>query len=260
MTERLRSIGDEELGEALSSLDIAWPQTPDLARSVMSTTRAARSPRVVRLPLSRSKRIMLIAAATVLLLAGAAVAAKIAIDLGAVVVEVTPSVPGPNPTTSIAPAGEPVTLEEAGALLGRPVAVPGRLGRPDRIWADEVFTDVGEVGRVTLAWRARPDLPEISGTRFGAVLMVFEGDADQASKTLHEDTGMLEVETVDGVDYYWTTGTHLLELLTGEGVVYVRVEGNVLLWRDGPHTMRLETALPKREAVRIAESLPTGTS
>jgi hypothetical protein len=254
MSERLRSMSDEQLGAALSTLDIVWPPTPELAPPVMALTTSASHPRVVRLPLSRSKRIMLIAAATVLLLAGAAVAAKIAIDLGAVVVEVTPSVPGGNPTPSVAPTGEPVTLEEAGGLLGREVAVPGRLGRPDRIWADEVLTDAGEVDRVTMAWRARPDLPEISGTRFGAVLMVFEGDADQASKTLHEDTGKLEVETVDGVDYYWTTGAHLLELLTGEGVVYVRVEGNVLLWRDGPHTMRLETSLPKADALRIASS------
>lgn len=257
MTERFASMSEEALGGALSTLDLAWPPTPDLARSVMASTRAARSPRLVRLPLSRSKRIMLIAAATVLLLAGAAVAAKIAIDLGAVVVEVTPSVPGPNPTRSIAPTGEPITLKEAAALLGRPVAVPERLGRPDRIWADEVFTEAGEVGRVTMAWRAGPNLPEISGTRFGSILMVFEGDANQASKTLYEDTGVLRFETVDGVEYYWTRGAHVLELLTGEGVVFVRVEGNVLLWRDGPFTLRLETSLPRADAIRIASS--TGT-
>ena len=85
------------------------------------------------------------------------------------------------------------------------------------MWADEVFTEIGKVPRVTLAWRARPDLPEISGTRYGAVLMVFEGDANMASKTLYEDTGVLQFENVDGVDYYWTRGRHLLELLTGEG-------------------------------------------
>jgi hypothetical protein len=87
--------------------------------------------------------------------------------------------------------------------------------------------------------------------------VVFEGDAKQASKEIYEDTGVLRFETIDGVDYYWTTGTHLLELLTGEGVVFVRVEGNVLLWRDGPHTMRLETVLPKAEALRIATSVGT---
>jgi hypothetical protein len=200
---------------------------------------------------------MLIAAATVLLLAGAAVAAKIVIDLGGVVVEVTPSRPGILPTPSIAPTGEPVSLEEAGVLLGREVPVPAGLGRPDRVWADEVFTEKGEVARVTLAWHARQGLPEISNTRFGAVLMVFEGDANLASKELYEDTGVLHFEGVDGVDYYWTTGTHLLELLTSEGVAYVRVEGNVLLWRDGPHTMRLETSLPMAEALRIAASAGT---
>jgi hypothetical protein len=256
MSERLRSMGDDDLGAALSSLDIEWPSAPALHATVMARATSERPP-LVRLPLSRPRRIMLIAAATVLLLAGAAVAAKIVIDLGAVVVEVTPSAPGSLPTPSIAPTGEPVTLEEAAVLLGREIALPADLGRPDRVWADQVFAEKGKVARVTLAWRARQSLPEISSTRYGAVLMVFEGDANLASKELYEDTGVLQFPSVDGVDYYWTTGTHLLELLTSEGVAYVRVEGNVLLWRDGPHTMRLETALPMNEALRIAASAGT---
>jgi hypothetical protein len=251
MSEWLRAMNEQELGATLSSLDLAWPPTPDLAPVVMASTRVASRPRVVRLPLARSKRILLIAAATVLLLAGVALAARFVIDLGAVIVEVTPSHPGSLPTPSIAPTGAPVTLEEAAVLLGGDITLPARLGRPDRVWADEVFSDAGEVARVTLAWRARHDLPEISYTRFGAVLMIFEGDANLASKDLYEDTGVLRFETVDGIDYYWTTGVHLLELLTGDGVAYVRVEGNVLLWRDGPHTMRLETSLPRAEVMRI---------
>jgi hypothetical protein len=257
MSERLRSMGDDDLGTALSTLDVEWPATPELAPAVMARVATQEHPGLVRLPLSRHKRIMLIAAAAVLLLAGAAVAAKIIIDLGAVVLDVTPNRPGLLPTPSIAPTGQPVTLEEAAALLGRDIPFLERLGRPDRVWADRVFTEVGRVARVTLAWRARPDLPEISDTRYGAVLMIFEGDANLASKSVYEDTGVLQFETVDGVDYYWTRGTHLLELLTSEGVVSVRVEGNVLLWRDGPFTMRLETALPRAEAIRIAGSAGT---
>jgi hypothetical protein len=257
LSERLRSMSDDDIAVALSSLDIDWPLTPALSASVMARASADRHPTLVRLPLSRPKRTILIAAATVLLLAGAAIAAKIVIDLGAVVVEITPSRPGILPTPSIVPTGEEVTLEEAAVLLGREVALPVGLGRPDRVWADEIFTDEREVARVTLAWRARSGLPEISDTPFGAVLMVFEGDANLASKDLYEETGVLQVEMVDGVEYYWTTGTHLLELLTSEGVVYVRVEGNVLLWRDGPHTMRLETSLPKAEVLRIAASAGT---
>src|ERR687897_911544 len=86
--ERWRAMSDEELGAALSTLELAWPATPDLAPTVMASTRATSRPRVVRLPLSRSKRIMLVAAATLLLLAGAALAARFVIDLGAVVLEV----------------------------------------------------------------------------------------------------------------------------------------------------------------------------
>lgn len=257
MSERISRMPDGQLGVALATLDVEWAAAPDLAPAVMARISSDRVPRVVRLPVSRSKRILLIAAATVLLLAGAAVAAKIIIDLGAVVVEVTPSRPGVLPTPSIAPTGEPITLREARTLLGEDVTVPSALGAPDRVWADRVFTDAGEVPRVTLAWRARPGLPRIDGARYGAVLQVFEGDANQASKELYEDTGVLRLETVDGVDYYWTRGTHLLQLLTGEGVAYVRVEGNVLLWREGSRTMRLETALPKADVLRIVTSSGT---
>jgi hypothetical protein len=258
MSERMRAMSDEELGAALSTLDLAWPPAPDLAPAVMASTRAASRPRVVRLPLSRSRRILLIAAASLLLLAGAALAARFVIDLGAVVLEVTPAPGTQPPTPPTAPFGEPITLEEARALLGDEFALPSRLGASDRIWADEVLTDAGDAVRITIAWRPGPELPAIPGSRFGAVLMRFEGDANQASKELHESTGVLQFETVGGIEYYWTKGTHLLELLTSDGVTYVRVDGNVLLWRDGPYTMRLETALPMSDVIRIAES--TGTS
>jgi hypothetical protein len=257
MSRRVHSMSDDELGGALTALDVDWAATPDLAPEVMGRVSSDRLPRVVRLPLSRPKRILLIAAAAVLLLAGAAVAAKIIIDLGAVVVEITPSRPGVLPTPSIVPTGEPITLREASTLLGTDVTLPAGLRRPDRVWADTVVTESGEVPRITLGWRARPGLPQIQGARYGAVLVVFEGDANQASKEIYEDTGVLRFETVDGVDYYWTRGTHLLQLLTGEGVVYVRVDGNVLLWRDGSHTMRLETALPKADVLKMVTSSGT---
>lgn len=258
MSERSRSMSDEELGAALSSLDIAWPPTPDLVPNVMASSRAAAPPRVVRLPLSGSRRILLLAAAAVLLLAGAAIAARIVIDLGALIVRVTPSPPGTLPTPSAAPTGEPITLREASVLLGHEASFPARLGRPDRVWADEVITDAGTVVRITMAWEPSRDLPEIADTRLGAVLIRFEGDANQASKELYEGTGVLEPVMVGGIEGFWTTGSHLLELLTSEGVVSVRVDGNVVLWNEGPDTMRLETVLPQAEAVRIAAS--TGTS
>jgi hypothetical protein len=207
----------------------------------------------------RSRRILLIAAAVVLLLAGAAVAAKIVIDLGAVVVKVGPR---PSVVPSAAPSpplGERITLREARILLDDDVPLPRKLGSPDGIWGDRVLTDAGEIVRISAAWRPRPGLPRIPGTRYGAVLMRFQGEVNTAFKTVYEDTGVFEPVTIDGAEGYWTTGRHLLQVLTREGVVHVRVEGNVLLWRDGIYTMRLETSLPKAEAVRIAASIPRAT-
>jgi hypothetical protein len=258
MTERLRAMTDDRLGAALSSLVLDWPAAPDLSRAVVGAVLTQRRPRVVGLPRSRRTRILLIAAATVLLLAGAAVAAKLVIDLGAVVVRV-PEDAGTLPTSSPAPFGAPIDLEQANDLLGAEVGVPTALGPPDRVWADEVITDAGTVVRITFAWRPSPDLPAIEGSGYGAVLMRFEGDTDQASKDVYADTGTVSPARVRGRDAVWTTGSHLLQLLTSDGVRYVTVEGNVLLWGDRPYTLRLETALPKAEAVRIAESIP-GTS
>jgi hypothetical protein len=257
MSERLRAMSDTDLADALAGLELDWPPAPDLAPVVMAATRAERRPRVVRLPLSRTKRIVLIAAATVLLVAGVALAAKIVIDLGAVVVEVTPT-PGTLPTSpSVDPYGRPLTIEEATAILGGDLRLPERLGPPDDLWADQLFTDVGEVVRITAAWDPVPGLPAIEGTTHGAVLMRFEGDLDQAWKEIYESTGSVEPARVEGAEAVWTTGRHTIRLLTSDGIVYAAVDGNVLLWRDGRYTMRLEVALPKAEAVRIAASVGT---
>jgi hypothetical protein len=255
MTDRLRAMDDAELGRALAGLELAWPETPDLAADVMARARV-QPPRVVRLPLSRTKRLLLIAAAIVLLLAGAAVAARFVIDLGAVVVEVNER-PTPLPSATVAPFGTPLSVAEAERLLGEELPFPARLGRPDRVWADEVVTDAGEVVRITMAWEPGPGLPAIEDSRFGAVLMRFEGETDQAFKDVYEDTGVVEPAFVDGREAVWTTGPHTLRLLTSDGVVDVGVDGNVLLWTDGPNTMRLEAAVSKPDMVRIANSVGT---
>lgn len=260
MSARLRSMSDDELGRAIEGLDVAWPPEPDLRFAVIGTVQRGDRGRVVRLPLSRPKRILLVAAATVIMLAGAAVAAKIVIDLGAVVVRVTPAPTGSPPTISDGAFGEPLSVAEAEALLGEDLRLPSALGPPDQLWADEVLTDQGEVVRITATWDPGLDLPAIEGTSQGAVLMRFEGNVDQAYKDVYEQTGgTIESARFDGTEATWVTGTHTLELLTSDGFRFVSVRGNVLLWRDGPFTMRLETNLPKVEAVRIAAS-SAGTS
>ncbi|HET9671826.1 MAG TPA: hypothetical protein VFQ40_03140, partial [Actinomycetota bacterium] len=101
MSDRLRQLSDDRLGAALASLDVGWPATPDLAPAVRARVTAAPA-EVVRLPRRRRTKVLLIAAAVTLLRAGAAVAAKLVIDLGAVVVRV-PEEGRPLPTTSPVP-------------------------------------------------------------------------------------------------------------------------------------------------------------
>lgn len=258
MSERLGRLTDDQLGTALGALDVEWPEPSELSGRVVSSIRSTGPGAVVRLPRRRRTKLVLIAAAALLLLAGAAVAAKLVIDLGAVVVRV-PEQPGTLPPDSRVPLGEPISLEEARDLIGADVPIPAALGEPDRVWADGVTTDAGDVVRLTLAWRSRPGLPAIAGTGFGAVLMRFEGDFDLASKEVYEDTGSVEGAWVGNTEALWTSGPHALDLLTADGPTSVRVQGNVLLWRDGDLTFRLETALPKHRAETIAESIPGTT-
>jgi hypothetical protein len=258
MTTRFASMTDDELGRAVELLEVDWPATPELTPGVMEAIRSTPA-RVVALPLRRSTRVLLIAAAVVLLLAGAAVAARLVFDLGGEVIDVRPGTPTALPSTSPPPLGQEVTLSEARRILGSDVPIPARLGRPDRVWADEVRTDEGLVARVTMAWRPRPNLPAIPGTRFGAVLMRFEDRAESAFKRVWEGTGRIRTMLIRESEAIWVTGTHQLDLLTSEGLVVLRVDGNVLVWDDAPYTMRLETVVPRDEAARIARSAPTGT-
>jgi hypothetical protein len=86
--------------------------------------------------------------------------------------------------------------------------------------------------------------------------MEFRGDAALATKILYGDArGSVEPVTVGGEDGYWLTGPHELDVVTGAGNRRFLVGGNVLLWRSGDLTLRLETALPKSDALRIADSI-----
>jgi hypothetical protein len=64
---------------------------------------------------------------------------------------------------------------------------------------------------------------------------------------------------VDGAPGYWISGRpHFVLVVDSQGNIVeddVRLAGNVLLWERGDVTLRLEAAVTKEEAVRIAESV-----
>ncbi|HET6313273.1 MAG TPA: DUF4367 domain-containing protein, partial [Chloroflexia bacterium] len=70
---------------------------------------------------------------------------------------------------------------------------------------------------------------------------------------------VIEETTVNGKKAAWVRGPHTLVFVVAnqrtEFQEHMLVEGNVLLWQDNIVTYRLETDLPKEEAIKIAESL-----
>lgn len=265
MNERLHTMDEEQLGAALAGIELAWPSTPDVATIVGATIREHRAaPSLVapRLTLRSRRRTALVIAAALLALAGAALAARLVIDLGAVAVEVLPGRPTALPTNiaTSSDLGREIPLAEAQRIAGFPAAVPAAFGPPDGAWLDEavVGPEPGDVAvRIVTHWfpSGHADLPIIGGTKSGAVLMQFEGEWEVASKQLYAETNRFGAAIVDGRQAFWTTGEHELLLVSGDETRRLLVTGNVLIWQDAGFTFRLETALSKGAAVAVAETM-----
>ncbi len=260
MTDRRRGLDDDALGRALTAAAraIEWPTEPDLAGRVSRQLGdLERQPSLARPRLSfpRRRRTLLLVVAGVLLLAAAAVAAKVVIDLGALTIDTAPGRPTalPSAVASGPTAGHPASLADAQAEAGFVAQVPEALGAPDAVWVDRT----ADGARIVLAWTPSESLPMIEDLPWGAVLYEFVGDAAQASKILFEEGDTLRNVEIDGHDAWWLTGEHELDLVTGDGsYARYRVTGNVLVWQAGGTVLRLETALDRTAAVRVAESVP----
>jgi hypothetical protein len=266
MTERFWDSTDDELVVALRGLSAAlrWPEEPDVAASVVASVHDPRGrprPFLPRLSMPSRRRTVMLIAAAVLVLGAAAFAAKFVIDLGALTITEIPGRPTaiPSATFGAGNLGTPVSLDGAASIAGFTPQLPTALGAPDGVWVDEarVGLDVPALSRrVVTAWRPRTGLPRIHGTPWGAVLMQFDGSVDVAFKTVYSETGRFGHALVDGANAYWTTGDHVLQLISGTEIRSYRVTSSVLMWAHGGFTYRLETTLPRVGATPIAESLP----
>lgn len=263
---RWATMSDEQLGRAITRLggQLAWPATPPVSSGTVEAIRriesAPRSLTTPRLSLPSRRRTILLIAAALLVIAGAAVAARLVIELGAIAVEVVPGRPTALPTevATGSDLGREVSPEEARRIAGFELAVPTALGPPDRVWVDETevaFEPTLTAVRVVSAWPAGAGLPEIPRTGTGALLMQFEGDWEVASKQVSAETNRFGEAVVDGRAAFWTTGEHQLTLVRGDEARSLLVTGNVLIWQEDGFTFRLETALPKRQAIAIAGSV-----
>jgi hypothetical protein len=243
----------DTLERALRSLAerVQFPPTPPIAPTVGARLRAdaARAHRppfagVVAWP---RRRLVIVVALALVLLGGAAVAARLAI--GPVEVRIVPSLsPGAPPETPAA-FGDEVPLARAGRLAGIEPAWPPGLGRPDDVYV----VDTGGAGSaVVLAWRG--EAGRIPDTPWTAVLIELRGDVQIATK--YVGASGIHTARVDGRRAFWISGAHDLSLQGAFGGGTVRVSGSVLLWQPAPGlAYRLETTLPKPEAIALAETV-----
>jgi hypothetical protein len=168
--------------------------------------------------------------------------------------------PSPTPSSSEPPGsglglGTPTTLAAAQAQAGFPILLPGdpAVGPPDAVWIDDV-------GRVTLIWRAGAGLPATEESSLGLLVSEFPGTINPGYFEKLLDAGStIDPITVRGRPGYWISGEP-------HEFVYVnpsnqptfdarRLVGDTLAWSDGPVTYRIESALGREAAIRIAESL-----
>jgi hypothetical protein len=148
-----------------------------------------------------------------------------------------------------------VTLAEARARVAFPVAVPTALGSPD-----EVYTgDLPAGGQLTLVYFPTAALPEARETGVAVLLTQFRGESEPFIQKGLPQGARLTPTTVNGRTAYWIEGVpHVLFLRDPSGEIQQdrsRLAANTLLWEQGGITYRLESALSREAAVRIAESL-----
>ena len=168
----------------------------------------------------------------------------------------TASPPPPSPGVRLG-LGQRLTLEQARGRVAFLVLVPNALGAPDETYL--LSTPAG--GQVALVYYPRPDLPEASTTGVGLLLTEFQADIHTVGpigKGLPPGTRLEEVQ-VNGGRGYWIDGDpHVFFFRDTRGQQLsesTRLASNVLLWEQGPLTLRLESSLPKDAALGIAASV-----
>jgi len=141
-------------------------------------------------------------------------------------------------------------LATARNMLSIPIRLPTYpvdLCEPDRV----VVQKAGDSGNIVhLIW-----FDQANENQVRMSLMILEADA----LVTKIDPANLTPTTVHGTEALWAKGPY--EFLSGANITAVTrlIDGHVLIWTENLDgelvTHRLETDLPRKEAVRIAESL-----
>jgi hypothetical protein len=260
-----RRLTDIELEQALRELGprYPYPPTPSLAAAVRGRIVARPVAPVRRLALWRDPRRLALAAAVVLVLAGAAAlinpTTRDAIAHffhvpGVIVSRVSPQ-PSLSPVTPLN-LGRRTTMADAQSAVSFSIAVPSSLGTPEAVYVD---TEVPG-GEVALAYTPRPGVPLVKQTGLGVLITEFRGDLVPGFLTKEVGPSTtLEETSVNGDPGWWVAGEpHVVitRISDSDYPVTLRMAANTLIWEHGGVTYRIESGLSRAEAFRIAAGLP----
>jgi hypothetical protein len=247
--------------------ELEWPETPDLASSVLARLEGAPSPQAPRLagllPPRRLRRALVLALVSLLVLSGAVFAAVPSvrdavlefIGLQGATVEQREQLPTAPPIEPL-DLGARTTLEAAGERLAFDPLVPADPGDPDGVYV----SDRAPGGELSLTYRPGPGLPRARTTGLGLLVTEIRGDlTPELFGKLAGPNASLEELTVDGEPAAWIEGAEHFFFYRGpNGRILnneLRLAQNVLLMQRGPLLVRLEGAFDRDRGLEIAASL-----
>ena len=161
-----------------------------------------------------------------------------------------------TPGARFAP-GTPVTIEEAQGRVTFPIRLPSvpELGTPDVV----AVGTPPPGGQVSLVYGPRPGVPEARQTGVGLLITQFRGEFQPYLEKGLPRGSRVEQVNVAGARGYWIEGEpHILVFRDPGNTVHEspsRLAGNTLLWERDGVTYRLESALDRDAAIRVAASM-----
>jgi hypothetical protein len=231
-----------------------YPPTPDVAPAVSRRLARGSGRHTSRRPMGRMVGAVVLVLLALLAVPPVRAAVQDVLRIGAI--RFLPFITGGSaPASTAIPTERPrlrvgtTTLAAAQAHTGfriRLPAYPPRLGPPDEVYLEHPFVGQASGALVVLTWR---DPHHRERVRFSLYELGTDVLMDKMAR-------VVRTTTVRGQPAAWGQGPHFLRMLRGDKAGdWQPVTSSVLVWAGGGRTYRLETNMPLRVAVRIAESL-----
>lgn len=251
----------DDLVRELSRLadDITFPPTPVFSFPVASSALGKRVPTIPPIAWKAGLVAATLLIASMLALPDARHALADWIGLSGIRIEIGDRPDDPPPTvTTIGGSlllGEAATLEGAASAVEFELVAPS--AGPEGVEPEVYLNHFEGAPVVSLLYPASNELPGIGETGVGLLLM----QIDAAGNTSMFITKRASAEsppqpvTVDGAAGMWIQGGVLMIDAGDPFWTYRRRSGNVLVWERGGITYRMESNLPRDDAIAIGESV-----